>query len=121
MPKLVLNCLINGDELTQHLTVAIDKGKTFANLKKAIIAEDPGRFVGVGPSQLTLYKVKIPIVDDGIHQYPSLRHKLFVGEISTVFSATPLVSDVHILVMPRKQDTHSTLKYAYLLTIEYIY
>lgn len=100
MPKLVrLNCLINGDKLTQYLTVEIDNGDTFASLKKAILAEDPDRFVGVGPSQLTLYKLDkiIPIVDDGVHQHPTLGRKLFVGEIKTVFSKTP----------PRVECSHS--------------
>ena len=56
-------------------------------LKDLIIAKNPDRFAGIGPSRLTVYKTDIPIVSDNTPQKPELKpgDMLVVGKIATKF------------------------------------
>ena len=66
MPNITLNCLVNGESTNNVFPVDIDTGenKLVGNLKEFIKEKKRNAFRSVDASDLTLWKVNIPVDDE---------------------------------------------------------
>jgi Crinkler effector protein N-terminal domain len=62
---LTLFCLLDGEATSQAFSVDIEQTKTVDQLKKVIKTEKAPRFDDVAADELTLWRVSIPIVEEG--------------------------------------------------------
>jgi len=103
---VTLNCCVRGDMTGSVLSIKIPSTKTVAALKKAIKNEDPEGFRGVGPRDLTLYKVSLPYGKDdsredvlGACTISSLGRPLWdLQKLSDIFMPPPANYQLHLIV-----------------------
>ena len=96
---VTLCCLVFGE--AQPFVVEISRDNLVADLKKAIVAEEPNKFLGISTSDLILSKVEILDDEKAIQAFDSKTaeemrpsHKL-----SRYFVGNPPEETIHILII----------------------
>ena len=101
MPPITLFCLVYGDPHAEPFEVTIGREQTISVLKDVIKEKRKPAFDYLPADHLRLWKVEIPIPDEGTPQIPELENKSKLTparKINRVFPAEPREDHVHIII-----------------------
>ena len=101
MSPITVFCLVYDDPLAEPFEVKIDGGETISALKDVIKEKQKPVFDHLPANYLRLWKVEIPITDEGTSQIPELNNKYKLGpamRIDRVFPAEPREDHIHVII-----------------------